>query len=171
MTPEPNSDEVPASTTTPAAALSSESAPSGTAESSKRPAKPHLEHSLKLAKAAVRVIADNRGQIILLLDLSGQTALFDYFVIATGTSRRQLSAMATEVDRTMKAEFKERKLSISGLEESRWVILDYGSIVVHLFDEETREFYDLESLWGDATQVDISDLLAAALTQMTRFQS
>lgn len=130
-----------------------------------------LEESLKLAKTAVRVAAENRGQDILCLDLSEQTSLFDYFVIATGASRRQLSAMATEIDRAMKTEFNERKLSVSGLEESRWIVLDYGSIVVHLFDEETREFYDLESLWGDARQVGVSEVVAAATTQMARINT
>lgn len=130
-----------------------------------------LADSLKLARAAVRVAAENRGQNILLLDLSEQTSLFDYFVIATGQSRRQLAAMASEIDRALKSEYDERKLSISGYEESRWIILDYGSIVIHLFDEETRQFYDLESLWGDGKQVDITDIVAAATTQMARLNS
>jgi ribosome-associated protein len=133
--------------------------------------RPHLADSIKLARATVKVAAENRGQDILLLDLSEQTSLFDYFVIATGQSRRQLAAMASEIDRALKTEYNERKLSLSGYEESRWIILDYGSIVVHLFDEDTRQFYDLESLWGDGKQVDISDIVASASTQMTRFDS
>jgi ribosome-associated protein len=68
-------------------------------------------------------------------------------------------------------EFDERKLSLSGYEESRWIILDYGSIVVHLFDEDTRQFYDLESLWGDGKQVNIIDIVATATTQMARINS
>jgi ribosome-associated protein len=59
-------------------------------------------------------------------------------------------------------------LSVAGYEASRWIVLDYGSLVVHLFDEETREFYDLESLWGDAKQVDISAIVSAASTQMAK---
>lgn len=136
-----------------------------------RPVRTNLAESLKLALAAVRVAAENRGQDILLLDLSEQTSLFDYFVIATGQSRRQLAAMATEIDRAMKTEFNERKLSLSGYEESRWIILDYGSFVVHLFDEDTRQFYDLESLWGDGKQVDITSIVASATMQMARFSS
>jgi ribosome-associated protein len=135
------------------------------------PNRSHLADALKLARAAVRVAAENRGQNILLLDLSEQTSLFDYFVIATGQSRRQLAAMASEIDRALKTEYNERKLSISGYEESRWIILDYGSIVVHLFDEDTRQFYDLESLWGDGKQVDIADIVATATIQMARLNS
>lgn len=127
-----------------------------------------LQQSLDIAKAAVRVAAENRGQDILLLDLTNQTSIFDYFLIVTGSSRRQLAAVSTEIDRMMKNAFNERKLSISGYEESRWIILDYGNIVVHLFDEDTRRFYDLESLWGDARVVNVSDIVAAASTQMAR---
>ncbi len=127
-----------------------------------------IEHSLKLAMAVVKAAAENRGQDIILLDLTGQTALFDFFVIASGSSRRQLAAMSYEIDRVLKSEFAERRLSVAGYEESRWIVLDYGSIVVHLFDDETREFYDLESLWGDGKQVDISEVVAQASAHMAK---
>ncbi len=126
------------------------------------------ESSLKTARAIVKAAAENRGQNIILLDLTGQTTLFDFFVIATGSSRRQLAAMSSEIDRVLKHEFHEYKLSVAGYEESRWIVLDYGSLVVHLFDEETREFYDLESLWADGKQIDIADIVEAASAQMTR---
>ena len=131
--------------------------------------KAQLEHSLRLAKSIVRAAAENRGQNIVVLDLTEHTSLFDYFIIASGSSRRQLSAMATEIDRVMKTEFGERRLSVSGYEESRWIVLDFGSVVVHLFDEETRQFYDLESLWGDGKPVDIADIVEQASAQMARF--
>jgi ribosome-associated protein len=126
------------------------------------------EYSLKMAHAVVKAAAENRGQDIMLLDLTDQTSLFDFFIIASGSSRRQLAAMSSEIDRVLKHDFHELKLSVSGFEESRWIVLDYGSIVVHLFDEETREFYDLESLWADGKQIDISDIVNAASAQMTR---
>ena len=128
-----------------------------------------LEHSRQMALAAVKAAAENRGQNIILLDLTEQTALFDFFVIATGSSRRQLAAMSTEIDRVMKYDLHERKLSMAGYEESRWIVLDYGSVVVHLFDEETREFYDLESLWADGKEVDISQIVAQASAHMAKF--
>lgn len=127
-----------------------------------------IAHSLAMAKAAVKAAAENRGQDLILLDLTGQTALFDFFVIGSGASRRQLSAMGSEIDRVLKTEFNERRLSVAGYEESRWIVLDYGSIVVHLFDEETREFYDLESLWADGKPVDISAIVAAASAHMAK---
>ncbi|MCA9193963.1 MAG: ribosome silencing factor [Planctomycetales bacterium] len=129
-----------------------------------------LQQSLLLAKACVKAAAENRGQDIVVIDLTSQTALFDFFVIASGSSRRQLAAMSTEIDRVMKHEFHERRLSLAGYEESRWIVLDYGSVVVHLFDEETRRFYDLESLWADAMPIDISDIVATASAKMARLK-
>jgi ribosome-associated protein len=110
--------------------------------------------------AAVRTAAENRGQNLMLLDLRKLTPVFDYFVIATGTSRRQLHAMSEEIDRVLEQELGERRLGIEGYTESRWIVLDYGSVVIHLFDEEAREYYDLENLWGEAERVDLTDLLA-----------
>lgn len=129
------------------------------------------DYALRMAKAVVKAAAENRGQEIILLDLTEQTSLFDFFVIVTGSSRRQLSAMSTEIDRVLKTEFKERRLSVAGFEESRWIVLDFGCIVVHLFDEETRQFYDLESLWADGKPVDIKDIVDQASAQMARFSS
>ena len=79
--------------------------------------------------------------------------MVDYFVIASGTSRRQIHSMADEIDRNMNL-LGERKMGIEGYAESRWVLLDYGNVVVHLFDDETRRYYDLENLWGDALRVE-----------------
>ena len=127
-----------------------------------------IAYSHKLANAIVKAAAENRGQDIMLLDLTEQTALFDFFVIASGSSRRQLAAISNEIDRVLKTEFGERRLSISGYEESRWIVMDFGSVVAHLFDEDTRAFYDLESLWADSRQVDIADIVAAASASMAR---
>lgn len=124
--------------------------------------------SLKLAEAAARAAADNRGQDIVLLDVSRQTSIFDYFLIVTGTSRRQLHAISEEIDRVLEGQFEEPRLSISGYEESRWIVLDYGGLVVHLFDEPTREFYDLEGLWADAQRVDLTEALKGTGATMTR---
>jgi len=118
------------------------------------------DRSLQLALAAARVAAENRGQNIQVLDLRELTPIFDYFVIATGSSRRQLHAISEEIDHVLEEDMGDQRMSISGYAESRWIVLDYGTIVVHLFDEETRAYYDLESLWSDATQVDLTETLA-----------
>jgi ribosome-associated protein len=102
------------------------------------------------------------------IDLTQQTSMFDFFVIVTGSSRRQLHAIASEVDRVLRKEMGEHRYSEAGYDESRWIVQDFGSIVIHLFDEETRAFYDLESLWGDGKLIDVSDIVANASAQMTR---
>lgn len=117
-----------------------------------------LESSLNLAKMAARAAAENKGQDIVLLNVSKQTSIFDCFVIATGTSRRQLHAISDEIEHALTA-VGEKRLSTSGYDESRWIVLDYGGLVVHLFDEETRAFYDLEGLWADSPRVDLTDAL------------
>ena len=116
------------------------------------------ERSLQLAIAAAQVALDNRGQNVMVLDVSKQTAIFDYFVIATGTSRRQLHAIADEIDDRLQKDLGDRRLGVEGFDESRWIVLDYGNVVVHLFDDEMREYYDLESLWADAKVLDHKEL-------------
>jgi ribosome-associated protein len=110
--------------------------------------------SLELALAAARTAGENRGQEIVLLDLRCVTQFFDFFVIATGTSRRQLHAMSEEIDRVLKHELHDRCIGREGLVDSRWILLDYGSLVIHLFDKESREYYSLESLWAEAPHLD-----------------
>jgi ribosome-associated protein len=116
------------------------------------------ERSLQLALAAAQSAADNRGQDIVILDVRELTPLFDYFVIATGSSRRQLHAMSEEIDHTLEDELGDHRLHIEGYQESRWIVLDYGDVVIHLFDAEARHYYDLENLWGSAKRVDLSSL-------------
>ena len=115
-----------------------------------------MKHSLKLALAAARTAEENRGQDIAMLDMRKITPVFDYFVIATGSSRRQLHAMSEEIDHKLEDDLHERRLGIEGYAESRWILLDYGSVVIHLFDEETRNYFALEELWAEAKQVDWS---------------
>jgi ribosome-associated protein len=117
-----------------------------------------VEDSIANAKLAARAAAENKGQDIVLLDISKQTSIFDCFLIVTGTSRRQLHAIAEEIHRVLK-ERGETRLRTSGYDESRWIAIDYGGIVIHLFDEECRKFYDLEGLWADGIRIDLSDTL------------
>jgi ribosome-associated protein len=109
--------------------------------------------SLERALAAARVADNNRGRGVVILDLREITAVFDYFVLVTGTSRRQLHAISEEIDETLAKQFNDRRLGIEGYAESRWILLDYGDIVVHIFDDETRDYYSLEQLWTGAKRV------------------
>jgi len=112
------------------------------------------ERSLELAVAAAREAEDNRGQNVVVLDMREQTSIFDYFVIATGTSNRQLRAMSDGIDQVLQKQFGHSRLSVEGYEDSHWILLDYGSIVVHLFDNASRDFYRLEDLWAGAKAVE-----------------
>ena len=109
--------------------------------------------SLQLAMAAARTAEENRGRDVALLDMRPLTPVFDYFVIVTGNSRRQLHAISEEIDHQLEDELGDRRMGIEGYRESRWILLDYGSVVIHLFDEETRAFYALEDLWATAQRV------------------
>ena len=116
------------------------------------PARP-LSSARHRACLAARIAADNKGRDIHVLDMRPCTPLFDYFVIVTGTIRRQIHAVTEEIDAGMRAEGDER-LGIEGYEASKWVVQDYGDVVVHVFDADTRDFYRLEELWADAEKVD-----------------
>lgn len=115
--------------------------------------------SLELALAAARTAAENRGRDIVVLDMRELTPICDYFVLVTGTSRRQLHAISEEIDDKLERDLGDRRLGIEGYQESRWILLDYGNIVIHMFDDETRAYYDLEGLWGDAQRVDLTETL------------
>ncbi len=124
-----------------------------------RAVRPHgLERGRKLAAAAAQVALDNKGKDVAVIDVSGQSAEFDFFVLATGTSRRQLHAISEQIDDVLEKELGDRRMGIEGYLESRWIVLDYGSVVIHLFDDETREYYDLESLWADGKLIPLSEL-------------
>ena len=120
--------------------------------------------SLALALAAARTAADNRGQEIQVLDLREVTPIFDYFVIVTGTSPRQLHAISEEIDHTLEDEMNDQRDGIEGYNDSRWILLDYGSVVIHLFDQETRRYYDLENLWAGAPLVDLTGVVEPSQT-------
>jgi ribosome-associated protein len=109
--------------------------------------------ALQRALLAAQTAEDNRGTDIVVLDMRELTSIFDYFVLASGTSRRQLHAMSEEIDHALEDRMGDRRLGIEGYEASRWILLDYGDVVVHLFEPEMRAYYALEELWGHAKRV------------------
>ncbi len=145
------------STVEPSKAVSSDDASAFGAPS--RAIRPHgLDEGRALATAAARVALDNNGQNVMILDVSSQSAEFDFFVLATGTSRRQLHAISEQIDDELEKNLGDQRLGIEGYDESRWIVLDYGSVIIHLFDDETRDYYDLESLWADGQAIPLADL-------------
>lgn len=110
---------------------------------------PVLDRALRCAQVA----AENKARDILVLDLREITPLYDFFILATGSSRRQMHAIAEEIDASLAA-LGDRRLGIEGYEASKWIVQDYGDIVVHVFDPDTRAYYGLEDLLADAPRVD-----------------
>jgi ribosome-associated protein len=100
-----------------------------------------------------RIGEDNKAKDIVVLDLRGVTPIFDYFVLMTGSSRRQIHTLAEEIDDYLRSEGEVRE-NIQGYQASRWIVQDYGDLIVHVFDQESREFYALEDLWADAKRVE-----------------
>jgi ribosome-associated protein len=100
-----------------------------------------------------RVAEDNKARDVVVLDMRDITPLYDFFVIATGASRRQIHTLAEEIDAELRAVGESRR-SIEGYDASKWVVQDYGDLVIHLFDPDTRQYYGLEDLWADAPRLD-----------------
>jgi ribosome-associated protein len=105
--------------------------------------------SLELARHIVEVIADKKGEDVLLLDIRDVSILADYFVIGSATSERQAKAIVEGIKQETKQTFDVRPRHIEGESTAGWILVDYGDVVVHLFAPEVRTYYALESLWRD----------------------
>jgi len=112
--------------------------------------------SLRRALAAAETAAELKGRDIVILDMREQTGFFDYFVIVSGSSRRQLHAMSENIDDVLTKREGAKRIGLEGVGDSRWILLDYGDVVVHLFEPELRAYYALEDLWAGARRVDFS---------------
>ena len=111
----------------------------------------------ELARLAIDAILDKKGREVAVLDLRGISGVADLFVIATSDSDVQTRAIAESVQQKIREEAHERPWKKEGLDSLKWVLLDYVDVVVHVFDEEKRAYYDLERLWGDAPSEDVPD--------------
>lgn len=111
------------------------------------------ERALSRALAAAQTAHENKGRDIQILDLRELTTEFDYFVIATGGSTRQLHAISEEIDHCLEDDLHDRRLGLEGYQTGGWILQDYGDIVIHLFDAKTREYYRLDELWTGAKRV------------------
>ena len=110
--------------------------------------------SLELANRIVDIIVDKQGEDILVLDLQDVATFTDYFVLCSGTSRRQLDALQGAIREALKKDDVQLLVqSIEGEADTGWILLDYNGVIVHLFSAEMRAFYDLEGLWKNARVV------------------
>lgn len=111
--------------------------------------------SIDKAKRVYELARDKKARDIVILELKDLTILTDYFIICSGDSTTQVRAIVEHIEENLgRAGLKP--LSIEGLSYSHWVLMDYGDIIVHVFEEETRHYYELEKLWLDAPRVEIT---------------
>ncbi|HZN14457.1 MAG TPA: ribosome silencing factor [Acidimicrobiales bacterium] len=113
-----------------------------------------LEDVRQLARVAAQAAAEKKGESIVILEVGSILAITDAFVIASASNQRLVRAIADEVEAKVKEAGGGGPIRIEGLDDARWVLLDYGDFVVHLFLDEVREYYDLERLWADAPIVE-----------------
>ena len=110
--------------------------------------------SYELAKACAKVLSDKKASDIVILNVADQTVLCSYFVIASGKSSTQVRALGENVEEQMKKNFDLSPARTEGLREGRWGVIDYGDVIVHVFNEESRLFYYLERLWDSGANVE-----------------
>lgn len=113
--------------------------------------------SKEMAKLAYLALEDKKAEDITIIDISGVSVLADYFIIANGTNSNQVVAMADNVDEELHKAGHPAK-QVEGYREGNWVLLDYGDIIVHVFDRENRLFYDLERIWRDGNRITFEEL-------------
>ena len=113
--------------------------------------------SKQMAKVAVEALKEKKGYDVKVIDISEISILADYFIIANGSNANQVQAMVDNVEEQMyKAGFDDPK--VEGYHNAYWILLDYNDVVLHIFNEESRSFYNLERLWRDGKEVDVDTL-------------
>ena len=111
----------------------------------------------KMASLAIEALEDKKAEDICVIDISEISVLADYFIIAGGNNTSQIQALSDAVDEKLgRAGYPLKQ--IEGYQNANWVLLDFGDIIVHIFDKENRLFYDLERIWSDGKKIDISEL-------------
>ena len=111
-----------------------------------------LDPELRLA---IQCADEKKALNMIGLDLREIASFTEFFVIASGTNQRQVQAIADEISEQLKKQLRRKAVRIEGYNTAEWVLLDYGDFVIHLFNKEARDFYDLERLWRDARRVEI----------------
>lgn len=115
---------------------------------------PQLDPEVRLA---VRCASEKKATELVVLDLRQIASFTEYFIIATGANQRQVQAVSDEIVEQLKKQLGTRAVRIEGYSSAEWILMDYGDFIVHVFNEEARDFYDLERLWRDAGRVTLPD--------------
>lgn len=111
----------------------------------------------EMAKLAIRALEDKKAEDIKVIDISNISTIADYFIIASGKNRNQIQALCDNVEETLGRAGAAMK-QMEGYKSASWILMDYGDIIVHIFDTENRLFYDLERIWRDGKEIDASGL-------------
>lgn len=113
--------------------------------------------SKELAKLAYAALDDKKGEDIRIIDISKISVLADYFIIASGSNKNQVQAMADNVQEELYKAGAETK-QVEGYQIGNWILMDYGDIIIHVFSSEDRLFYDLEKIWRDGASISVEEL-------------
>lgn len=117
-----------------------------------------MDETKVLVQKIVEGIQEKKGKKIILVNMTKLDAICRYFVICEGTSNTQIAAIEDSVEDYVRKQIDERPFAVDGLNNALWIAMDYGDVMVHIFEHETRAFYDLEHLWSDAILTGIPDL-------------
>ncbi|HUS14707.1 MAG TPA: ribosome silencing factor [Chloroflexia bacterium] len=117
-----------------------------------RPQKPSVDPDA-LGRQIAQLAADKKAEDIVMLDIRALSIISDYFVICTGTSDRQVRAIARDIDEQLKKQHGLDPTHLEGMTDASWVLMDYGGVIVHIFDPAMRDYYKLEKLWAEAPRV------------------
>lgn len=116
-----------------------------------------LTNSKAMAKMAIAALEDKKAENIRIIDISEVSVVADYFIIAGGSNRSQIQAMADNVQEMLEKAGYEMK-QVEGYNTANWILMDFGDVIVHIFDKENRLFYNLERIWRDGKTIEASDL-------------
>ncbi|WP_143319049.1 ribosome silencing factor [Clostridium sp. HBUAS56010] len=116
-----------------------------------------MNQSVEMVKAAYNALSDKKGEDISIIDIRNVSVVADYFIIASGTNTSQVQAMVDNVEEELgKKGFVCKQME--GYRTANWILMDYGDIIVHVFDRDNRLFYDLERIWRDGKTIEMKDL-------------
>ena len=115
------------------------------------------KNAKEMVKTAVAALQDKKGEDIRVIDISGVTVIADYFIIASGSNPNQVQSLVDNVEEQMyKAGYDDPR--VEGYNTASWVLLDYNDVIVHVFSQDDRLFYDLERIWRDGKEIDVDSL-------------
>ena len=116
-----------------------------------------VETAKNAARIAIKALEDKKAENIQVIDISGVSVIGDYFIIANGSNRNQIQAMADNVEEQLGRAGYEHK-NIEGYNQANWILLDYRDVIIHIFDPDSRSYYDLERIWRDGVLVEAGKL-------------